>query len=195
MANISPAAEELPAKSGRTRIIMRLLLLLLALGVIAVIVVVVFRRDAGPYLYHNTRLGVSAHLSEGDWTLVSTFGPEGIDGELYLSNDTRFTFLAGVVSADLPTTTSEMEILVRRVGDGLFVPPFEMGQAEFHSYQSLRLDGTLGLDAKYDDYRMIGHFFIAKSRLYFIMAGSRSSDWERDGKQTVETILNSVSID
>lgn len=143
--------------------------------------------------YSSSRLGVSATLPGDDWVEVP-FSMDNAVAEMWKTTDNRLLFNVVRVTSFQPKTMLEARVFVNSFANAAVAPPYNIVEDDFHGYPALRLDGTMSQPKLNDDYREVVYFFTVRTQLHFIAAGSKSTEWDDGGKEAVEQILESVSI-
>lgn len=150
--------------------------------------------SGGSYAYKNANIGLSAELTGRDWHTAKAYNEEKLEGDLLLRDDARFTFLAIDVKQWTPDMADQLRTLVSTVADGILAPTYTMGASKFQGFDGYEVNGTMPAGEGVD-FKVKGHFFVANSRLYFVMAGNRSSDLNESGQQSVDKMLATVRVE
>ena len=147
---------------------------------------------ADSYKYDNPKLGVSATLPGSGWKTLSPTLPEQVDGEMAATDNLLFLILR---QPGKTIDSAFMKTLLDNTAQGYGIaPPYQYTSTDFHGYQALQLEGSSSNNSASPDQHFSIVAFNARGNFYTVAAASQVAQWDKGGKEDVQSILNSVAV-
>ena len=142
--------------------------------------------------YDSDFFHVSARLPGRDWQPPQRLDIDDPVSDLVMSLDRDQILTVSTSSRYIPKNLLDIHTFVASFAETAYSPPQHITDEDFHGYQAVRLEATWTKSGLPYDYHIVQYFFVARSQLYFVGAGTNVPDWDSGGKEVVTEILDSV---